>query len=134
MGAAWYNVETNIARGYKVWGTASSTNPEGKAIVLALEAAPSGTTINIYTDSLSTYMMLKRISEGGYEDYTTREILKRNCWTTWEGIYTLVHSKKQTIFAHKVTAHSDDKYNDLADQTAKLAARELWDVEIMTNE
>jgi len=134
MGAAWHNPDTGLSMGYRVWGSASSTNPEAKAALLMLEISPPDTTIHIHTDSQSTHNMLQKIADGSYKDLTVRNIMKRNCWMTWERINTIVKSKNINLHTHKVLAHSGNQYNDTADLVAKEAARNIPDLETHNSE
>src|SRR6266487_5969391 len=115
MGAAWHNPDTRLSMGYRVWESASSTNPEAKAALLILEISPPDTTIHIHTDSQSTHNMLQKIANGSYEDLTIRNIMKKNCWMTWERINTVVKSKNINLHIHKVLVHSGNQHNDTAD-------------------
>lgn len=91
-------------------------------------------TTHIHTDSLATYNMLMRLADQRYKENSTREILKRNCWPTWEAINTLLDTKNIQIKAYKVIAHSGDTCNDIADAAAKEAARLDFDMEIHNSE
>jgi len=134
MGASWYNPDTNTTAAFRVWGSASSTNPEAKAALLVMEAVPPGTELAIHTDSMATHNMLQSMASGEYEHLTTRNIIKKNCWTTWERLHTVLKTKRITMQSHKVQAHSGDPGNDAADLAAKSAAREVQDMEVHNSE
>ena len=58
MGAGWYNVETDTTFSCRVSGFASSTNPEAKAVLTAIEMSPPDVSLHVYTDSLTIHLML----------------------------------------------------------------------------
>src|SRR3989440_12013342 len=64
MGSAWHNTETGLSGKHRIEGYASSTNPEAKAVLLALEACPPDTDVHIYTDSQSTHNITAKIVLG----------------------------------------------------------------------
>ena len=97
---------------------------------MILEVIPAGTLTHIHTDSQATYNMLTRLSNLDYKEDSTREILKRNCWLTWETIYILIDTKNICLIVNKVAAHSGDPDNNIANAAAKVAARLDFDIEI----
>jgi ribonuclease HI len=123
MGAAWYNVETECKFKHKVTGMASSTNPEGIAILSALEASPPNHTIEIHTDSQSALQRLQLITEGAYKHIPISHILKIPNWQTWEAINNLISQKNLTVHTFKVEAHTGNPFNDTADTLAKEGCR-----------
>ena len=77
--------------------------------------------------------------EGAFEIFkvsvkTIREMIKKNCWTTWERLHTVLKTKQITVRSHKVPVHSGNLNNDTADLAAKRATREEQDVEIHNSE
>src|SRR6266487_2278126 len=134
MGAAWYSSDTQLSMGFRVWGSASSMNPEAKATLLALEISLHDSTIHIHTDSQATHDMLSRMADNSYNDLTTRHIMKKNCWMTWKRIITTIATKNISLHSHKVLAHSGNLHNDTADLAAKEAARNIPDLEVYNSE
>ena len=81
-------------------------------------------------DSQFTHNMLQKIANSSYRDLSTRNIMKKNCWITWEKINTVVESKNVNLHTHKVIAYSDNQHNDTADLAAKEATKNIPDLEI----
>jgi hypothetical protein len=134
MNSAWYNIETDAILGFKIWNSASFTNPEAKAALLTLECTSEESTIHIYTDSLTTHNILRLISSNNYADLTIRQIIKRNCWMTWERLYTMTRKKKIILHSHKILAHSGNLYNYTANLAAKTAVSEISDMKTHNSE
>ena len=106
MGAAWCSLDAQLSMGYRIQGSASSTNSEAKAALLALKISLPNCTVHIHTDSQSTHSMLQRMSNGSYDDLTIRNIIKNNCWMIWKRIITVIKTKNIDLHSHKVLAHS----------------------------
>ena len=74
------------------------------------------------------------MADNSYNDLTTRQIMKKNCWMTWERIMTVIRTKNISLHSHKVLAHSGNPYNDAADLVAKEATRNIPDLEVHNSE
>src|SRR5438105_340787 len=123
MDSAWHNTETSLSGKHRIEGYALSTNPEAKAVLLALEACPPDTDIHIHTDFQLTHNITAKIASGQYWDIPISHVLKMGCWFTWEAIARITKSKHIHLTPHKVAAHSGDFNNDQADLAA-MKARE----------
>ena len=78
--------------------------------------------------------MLQKIADSSYKDLTTQNIMKKNCWMTWERINTVIESKNISLYTYKVLAHSGNQHNNTADLVAKEAARNILDLETHNSE
>ena len=121
MGAAWLNLETELSFKHRIEGTASSTNPEAKAILSAIEISPPNRTIHIYTDSQCAQLRLLAIARNEYGNTPISHILKISGWQTWEVIYNITRAKEIKIKVTKVEAYSGNPLNDTVDTLAKEA-------------
>ena len=100
---------------------ASSTNPEGMAILSALEVAPPNRTVRICSDSQSALQRLCLITSGEYDNIPILHVLKIPNWQTWEAIHNIITTKNLTVLFLKIEVHSGNTFNDIADETAKEA-------------
>ena len=64
MSSVWHNTKTGLSGKHRIEGYASSTNPEAKAVLLALEACLPDADVHIHTDSQSTHNITAKIASG----------------------------------------------------------------------
>ena len=99
-----------------IW--ANSTNAEIFALLLVLLISPSSSSISVHTDSLAlihTYNYIVRTNAIQYPSL----MFKVPFYIFWSIIFKVIEERQITISLLKVTAHSNDPYNDKADQLAK---------------
>ncbi|GBB96553.1 hypothetical protein RclHR1_02780016 [Rhizophagus clarus] len=99
----------------KAYKFLSSTKAEALALVSALAICPQHSNITIYIDSkciINTFTYVRsRPSE--------RKFAKINNFLIWKAIMKIIHTHSLEVSLIKVKAHSNDQYNDMADQLAK---------------
>ena len=85
---------------------------------MVLLISPSSSSISVYTDSLAlihTYNYIVRSNALKYPSL----LFKVPFYIFWSIIFKVIEERQITISLVKVTAHSNDPYNDKADQLAK---------------
>ncbi|GBC40684.2 ribonuclease H-like domain-containing protein [Rhizophagus irregularis DAOM 181602=DAOM 197198] len=104
----------------------SSTKAEVYALLTAIIAVPDYSELDVFTDSLNVihtfHVVTKKLT-------SIRRILKCNNHLAWRLIDILITKKSLIVRLHKVKAHSNDHWNDMADGLAN-AARQLAPYEI----
>jgi len=118
MGIGWVQVSNDsvlhtFQAQTKYWPC--SFKSELTAILSALITAPRNCTINIYTDSQSVISKYNSLSNST----TTIPYTHTPYFSLWNTLINFIKSYNIHIIFHKVTAHQDNKYNNLADQLAR---------------
>ncbi|PKY52810.1 hypothetical protein RhiirA4_470673 [Rhizophagus irregularis] len=91
----------------------SSTKAETMAILTALLTAPTNGNIIIYTDSQAAIDAFHKSSN--LSSISPRRYNKINNNILWPSIHQTIKTLQLTIRFHKVKAHSNDTFNDIAD-------------------
>jgi ribonuclease HI len=118
MGIGWVQVDNNsilhtFQAQVKLWPC--SFKSELTAILSALVTTPRNCTVNIYTDSQSVISKYQTLLNSS----TTLSYTHTPYFLLWNTLVNFINSYKIRIIFHKVTAHQDDTYNNLADQLAR---------------
>jgi ribonuclease HI len=124
MGAAWIQTSgpqpgSYFKTGVENWPSAS--RPEAMAIATALLTVPENKRVEIHTDSQNCIDTYSKLSTNSPKQ-TYKRWLKTNNWSVWSIIINTTKGKKLDLTLIKVKAHSNDTFNDKADQLAKEAA------------
>jgi ribonuclease HI len=119
MGIGWVQVVDNISTNsfssqIKYWP--SSYKTELLAVLSAICTAPRNCKIDIFTDSQSIISKFHKLT---HTTTNPSHYLSFNCWPIWHTILNLIKSYNFTIFFHKVQAHSDDQFNNIANSLAQ---------------
>ncbi|GBC37436.2 ribonuclease H-like domain-containing protein [Rhizophagus irregularis DAOM 181602=DAOM 197198] len=104
----------------------SSTKAEVYALLTAIIAVPDESELDIFTDSLNVIHTFHAVTN---KLTSIRRKLKCNNHLAWRLIDTLIMKKSLIVHLHKVKAHSNDFWNDMADSLANCA-RQLAPYEI----
>ncbi|PKC65085.1 hypothetical protein RhiirA1_461507 [Rhizophagus irregularis] len=96
--------------------TPSPSKAEGIAILTAILICSSNSTVDIYTDSQNAISTYYRISN---KLTSERRILKISNHLIWRLIHHLVTFNNIQLTFHKVKAHSEIHFNELADTLTK---------------
>ncbi|EXX68035.1 hypothetical protein RirG_108850 [Rhizophagus irregularis DAOM 197198w] len=104
----------------------SSTKAEIYALLTTIIVVPNNSAIDVFTDSLNMIQTFHKITN---KSTSIRQKLKCKNHIAWRLIDTLIEKKGLTLRLHKVKAHSNDFWNDTADDLANMA-RQLPPIEI----
>src|SRR6185295_19336410 len=117
MGIGWVQIlNNNILHTFQAqtryWPC--SFKSELTAILSALITAPRNCTIHIHTDLQSVISKYHSLSNSTH----TLSYTHTPYFSLWHTLINFIKSYNINIIFHKVTAHQDDQYNNLADQLA----------------
>src|SRR4051812_416831 len=121
MGVGWIVKNLDTSFSCKITDFPSSTRLELAAIVTALLAVPSDSQINIHTDSQAA---IDGIDFCNNND-DIRALYKMANFTLILAIRSLTASKKLIVRYIKAKGHSGNKWNDRADELAKVAIHKV---------
>ncbi|PKY32258.1 hypothetical protein RhiirB3_491297, partial [Rhizophagus irregularis] len=96
----------------------SSTKAEVYALLTAIIAVPDDSELDIFTDSQNVIHTFHVVTN---KLTSTRRTLKCNNHLAWRLIDTLITKKSLIVRLHKVKAHSNNFWNDMADSLANTA-------------
>ncbi|PKC54826.1 hypothetical protein RhiirA1_505319 [Rhizophagus irregularis] len=96
----------------------SSTKAEVYALLTAIIAVPDDSELDIFTDSQNVIHTFHVVTN---KLTSTRRTLKCNNHLAWCLIDTLITKKSLIVRLHKVKAHSNNFWNDMADSLANTA-------------
>jgi ribonuclease HI/endonuclease/exonuclease/phosphatase family metal-dependent hydrolase len=117
MGIGWIQVENEeeISKfNTQTIGWPSSTRAEILAILTILLVVQEQSTINIYTDSKNAIHDFEAYKQkSNYRTY-----IKMDNQIVWELIFRLIEMLDLNVSLHKVKGHSNDTWNDRADEEA----------------
>src|SRR5256885_7179241 len=119
MSIRWIQVENNsIINSFvaQVQHWPSLYKIELLAVLSAISTAPCNCKVDIYTDSqsvISKYQKLTQTITNLSHHYSY------NNWPIWHTLLNLIKSYKLIISFHKVTAHSEDELNNMANTLAQ---------------
>ena len=119
MGIAWIQIYNNsIIHQFsaQIQNWSSLYKAELTAILLAICTCSQNSIIYIYTDSQSIISKYKALLNA---KYNTSKIYSYNYWPIWHTLLYLIQLYSNTITLYKVLAHSDNEFNNFADQLAK---------------
>lgn len=119
MGIGWVQVyENSIQHTFSapIQNWPSSYKAELIAILSAICTCPRGSIIQIYTDSQSIISKYTKITT---HPPNINKIYSHNYWPIWQTLLNLIKSYSLKITLYKITAHSNNIFNDLADSLAK---------------
>jgi len=124
MGYGWncYDVDFKLLSSFKAstqyWP--SSTRAELSALLSIVMVAPISSTIHVYTDSQSLIQGFDNIKHPN--NSSRRQYLKKQNYVMWSCIENIYRSHNLSVTLHKVQAHAEDIYNNMADVLAKQGA------------
>ncbi|PKC07020.1 hypothetical protein RhiirA5_481146 [Rhizophagus irregularis] len=104
----------------------SSTKAEVYALLTTIIVVPDDSELDVYTDSLNVIHTFHTVTN---KLTSIRRSLKCNNHLAWRLIDTLITKKSLIVRLHKVKAHSNNFWNDMADNLAN-SARQLTPYEI----
>jgi ribonuclease HI len=115
MGFGWIELHHKVTFKGSCILNPSSTKSESYGILTALLTVPNNSTVNVYTDSQNCIH--------NYNNYSNpllsrRKQLNLNNHLLWTFIMEIIKDKGLKLTLHKVKAHSNNIYNDLADELA----------------
>ena len=118
MGIGWVQVHNNqVIQSFSAqtlnWPT--SYKAELLAILSAISTLPRNSTVNIFTDSqsvISKYNKLIVLSPHSSKQF------KFNAWPIWHTLLNILKAFNIQLSFHKVQAHSNNPFNNLADLLA----------------
>ena len=121
MSISWVQVHNNtiqqtFSASIQQWP--SSYKAELLAILSAISTCPRNSKVDIYTDSQSIISKYNKITT---QLTKPNKAYSYNYWPIWHTLLNLIKSYSLIINFHKVTAHSDNTFNNLADSLAKNA-------------
>jgi ribonuclease HI len=96
----------------------SSTKAETMAILTVLTISPANSLINIFTDSQTAIDSFYKSSN--LTSISPRRYNKINNNILWSAIHFVIKELNIKISLHKVKAHSDNHFSDIADAQAKI--------------
>lgn len=122
MGAGWILEDSEISFHCATCMFPSSTRAEILAILTAILATPSNTALNIYTDSQAAIDGIHNVIRNPLSAISER--FKQCNFVLLNIIKDLITSKGLMFTMHKVKGHSQNLWNDAADQLANHGRRE----------
>ena len=126
MGAAWIMVQDqqithSFQTGVQDWP--SALRAELVAIITIVLALPANQKITVHTDCKGIITKFQSLSRENPR-MTHKRWLKQDNWLLWTRLIELVKTKEILITYIKAKAHSEDPFNNIADQQAKTARKE----------
>jgi ribonuclease HI len=115
MGYGWIEPTLNATFKGSCILNPSSTKSESYAILTVLLTLPNNSSIHIYTDSQNCIHNYNNFSN---PLLSRRKQLNHNNHLLWTFIIELIKDKGLKLILNKVKAHSNNIYNDLADELA----------------
>jgi ribonuclease HI len=115
MGFGWIEPRFNITFKGSCIFNPFSTKSESYAILTVLLVVPNNSSIDIYTDSQNSIHNYNTFLN---PLFSHRKQLNHNNHLLWTFIMEIIKDKILTIMLHKVKAHLNDLYNDMADELA----------------
>jgi ribonuclease HI len=120
MGIGWVQVDHNQQATHQfsaqIYQWPSSYKAELFAILSAISTAPRNSTIHIYTDSQSVISKYTKLIS---PLFNPNKLFKFNAWPLWHTLLNLIKSYQLQVTFHKVQAHTEDVFNNLADSIAQ---------------
>src|SRR5260363_159753 len=119
MEIAWIQVFDNqISHSFsaQIQNWPSSYKAELIAILSAISTCPRNSNIHIYTDSLS---IISKYNTLNSQIQNYNKLYSYNYWPIWHTLLNLIKSLSLNIIFHKVQVHSNDIYNNKANELAK---------------
>jgi ribonuclease HI/endonuclease/exonuclease/phosphatase family metal-dependent hydrolase len=119
MGIGWIQIYNNSPiQNYsaQILNWPSSYKAELIAILSAICTCPRNSNIDIYTDSQSVTSKYSKLTSSTLPSNKTYSY---NYWPIWHTILNLIKSYSYKLTFHKVTAHSDNIFNNLANNLAQ---------------
>jgi ribonuclease HI len=117
MGFSSHETSLNINYSGSCVFQPSSTKAEGYAILIALICVPDSSSVTIHTDLQNSIYNLDYFNN---PLISHQKKLNRNNHKLWFFIDALIKYKKINLKVNKVKAHSNDSYNNKADELAKI--------------
>jgi len=120
MGIGW--VQVNNANqvlhkfSAKIYFWPSAYKAELFSIQSAISTVSHNATIQIYTDSQSVISKFYKLST---QLNNPNKLFKFNTWPLWHILLNIIKSFNLNIHFHKVQAHTDNIFNNMADSLAK---------------
>ena len=124
MGYGWncYDTDFKLLSSFKAntqyWP--SSTRAELSALLSIIMVVPINSTVHVYTDSQSLIQGFDSIKHSN--NFSRRQYLKKQNYVMWSCIENIYKSHNLSVTLHKVQAHAEDIYNNMADTLAKQGA------------
>jgi ribonuclease HI len=115
MGYDWIEPNLNVTFKGSCILNPSSTKSESYAILTVLLTVPNNSSVNIYTDSQNCIYNYNNFSN---LLVSRRKQLNHNNHLLWTFIMAIIKDKSLKLTLFKVKAHSNNIYNDMADELA----------------
>jgi ribonuclease HI len=115
MGYSWIEPNLNVTFKGSCILNPSSTKSESYAILTVLLMLPNNSSVHIYTDSQNCIHNFNKFSN---PLFSCRKQLNHNNHLLWTFIMELIKDKGLKLTLNKVKAHSNNIYNDMADELA----------------
>jgi ribonuclease HI len=115
MGFGWLEINLNTTYKGSCILNPSSTKSESYAILTTLLTVPNNSSVEIYTDSQNCIHNYNTFSNSLISH---RKQLNHNNHLLWTFIMEIIKNKNLKITLIKVKAHSNNIYNDMADELA----------------
>src|SRR6266536_139701 len=124
MGFGWncYDTDFNLLNSFNAstqyWP--SSTRAELSALLSIFMVAPINSQLHIYTDSQTLIQGFNALISPTSKQH--RAYLQKQNYIMWSCVEIIYKSHNLSVTLHKVRAHTDDIYNNMADELAKKGA------------
>ena len=115
MGIGWAQIHNNsVTHNFsaQITNWPSSYKAELFAILSAISTLPRNSTVDIYTDSQSIISKYNKLIQS---PYFTSKYFKFNSWPIWHTLLNSLKAYNINLTFHKVQAHTNDIFNNLAD-------------------
>ena len=115
MGIGWAQIHNNsVTHNFsaQITNWPSSYKAELFAILSAISTLPRNSTVDIYTDSQSIISKYNKLIQS---PYFTSKYFKFNSWPIWHTLLNSLKAYNINLTFHKVQAHTNDTFNNLAD-------------------
>ena len=115
MGISWAQIHNNtVVHNFsaQIINWPSSYKAELFAILSAISTLPRNSSANIYTDSQSVITKYNKLISNYH---FSSKSLKFNSWPIWHIFLNLIKAYNINLIFHKVQAHTNNTFNNLAD-------------------
>jgi ribonuclease HI len=119
MGIGWaqiHNDQITHQFAAQAYSWPSSYKAELLAILSAISTVPRNSIVDIFTDSQSVISKYNKLLTTSRH---SSKYFKFNSWPAWHTLLNAIQAFNIQLSFHKVQAHTDDSYNNLADRLAR---------------